>query len=225
MVTTKNVGTEISPRDDVVSSELDSRPPFGIKKDLLIDPVRNELLASLLPSEGPQSLSQVGLLPADLANGALQSDNVRFIHEHPKYTNRFVFATIPFVRQPDKEVCTVLGMTTTARRRIRAPIKAPKTTTKKRQAKPGRDGKILGERLALAMAHETGRRAREYKQADLLDDVNRLAGGPADAPLLSQQMLSAIMTGLVSRSSFSPFMAAACHVNPLWLSDGVGSMT
>lgn len=115
-------------------------------------------------------------------------------------------------------------MANTSRKPASKPVLVSPKTKSKRQARPGRDGRTLGDRLALAMAYEAGRRHGEYRQADLVADVNALAKASIDDPILTQQMLSAVMLNKVTRSTLTPLLAAACHVNPLWLSDGVGEM-
>jgi hypothetical protein len=92
-------------------------------------------------------------------------------------------------------------------------------------AKPGVDGQTLGQRVAIAMGVATGRRGSEYTEADLLSDVNRMAGATLDNPLLSQQTLNAIRGNKVSRSAFSHLIARACGVNADWLAFGIGKMT
>lgn len=225
MPTRKHVWPEVIPSDDTISRGLDSGPPLSVEQNFVVEPVRDVLLAGLLAPEGSEPLSQLRLASSDL-DRPTKGGNVSFLHEHAKYTNRIVSATTPFVRQENKEVCKVLTMTTIRSAALRKPVKPlKKARSEKRQAIPGPDGLTLGQRLTMAMAHETGRRGREYRQVDLLADVNRLAGRRKDDPLLTQQMLSAIMRGTVSRSSSAAFLAAACHVNPLWLGEGVGKMT
>src|SRR5690348_14449687 len=93
----------------------------------------------------------------------------------------------------------------------------------KRVAVPGADGKTLGQRVAEAMAYESGRRGIVYTQKDLIDDVNRLVRTQDEtAPLLSQAMASAIMLSKVTRSNFTPDIARACHVDAVWLARGIG---
>lgn len=221
----KDVRTQMLSSDLIGERHLEVRPPLGVEKNLVIDPVGHGLLADAGMANVPESGRDAGLAAGDL-NSTKKSNNVRFIHGHPKYTNRFVSATTPFVCHENKSACNVVSMATTIRKHApKPPVTAPKPRSKKRQAQAGRDGKTLGDRLALAMAHETGRRGHDYRQADLLADVNRLAQATDEDPALTQQMLSAIMRNQVTRSSYTPFMAAACHVNPLWLSDGIGNMT
>lgn len=226
MVMGKNIRAQVAPSDCVSGHLLDNRPPIGLQQDSVPQPITDKLLTGLGSTGLPQASGKLGLVSTGEVDRSPQSNNVTRLHGHPKYTNRFVLATTPFVCHENKEACTVLVMPITAKKPIvRPPIAAPKTRPKKRQARPGTDGRTLGDRLAMAMAHETGRRGREYRQADLLADVNHLAQAPEDDPALTQQMLSAIMRNQVTRSSYTAFMAVACHVNPLWLSDGIGNMT
>lgn len=225
MVARKNVGTKIPSSDDSIGRSFDSRPPFRVEQNLLSQPVRDVLLASLAATERAQPLSKLRLPPGDL-DRPTKSGNVSFLHDWTKYTNRIVSATTPFVGHGNKDVCKVLPMTTGRSNALRKLVRPPpKARPPKRQAIPGPDGLTLGQRLTIAIAHETGRRGREYRQVDLLADVNRLAGRRKDDPLLTQQMLSAIMRGTVTRSSSTAFLAVACHVNPLWLGEGVGKMS
>jgi hypothetical protein len=214
---TKNIGPEVLSTDFVASDVLDSRPPLGVEKNLVGHPVGNGLLAD------GGSIKEVGDgfserdLAAGNSDGPLKSGNVRSIHDHRGYTNRFVKVNNPVCVTDDKKACMVFGMALIKK-------KQEVKVGKQRKAIPGNDGKTLGQRLSEAMAYESGRRRAEYKQTDLLKDVNRLAGSPDDKPAMTQQMLSAITVGKVSRSSLTPLMATACHVNPLWLGDGVGKM-
>ena len=225
MLLREHIGPEVPASDGEIGCGFNSGPPLSVKQDLLVQPVRDVLLAGLAATEGTESLGQLRLASGNL-NGSTKSGNVSFLHERTKYTNRIVSATTPFVRQENKEVCKVLTMTTGRSNALRKPVRPPqKARSPKRQAIPGPDGLTLGQRLHMAIAHETGRRGREYRQVDLLEDVNRLAGRRKDEPLLTQQMLSAIMRGTVSKSSSTAFLAAACHVNPLWLGEGVGKMS
>lgn len=220
----KDIRTKVSSRDLPVSSSLDERPPISVKQKLLPEPVRDGLLCD----GGMPGLSHLGgesgLATSGDRNSALKRSNVTFIHGHAKYTNRFVSATTPFVSQPHKGVCKVLDMAQSRAVALRRPVKAPKTPKKERRALPGPDGKTLGQRVSEAMAYKSGRIGREYRPVDLLEDVNRLAYSPPAEPFLSQQMLSAILTNKVTKTSKTPFIAMACGVNPGWLVQGVGKM-
>ena len=223
MVTTKNIGSEITSSDGVVGSKLNGGPPLRIEQNAIAEPIRDVLLANLPAAKLPHTGREVALGAPCSLDGALQGSNVLFLHRHPKYTNRLVNTT-PFVLQEHKLDCIVLPMTAKNSRKTTTRQQQAKAERPKRQALPGADGKHLGQRLAEAMAYESGRRHREYRQIDLLDDANKLAGRSAENPLLTQQMLSAIMRGTVSRSTATPFLAVACHVNALWLSEGIGKM-
>lgn len=217
MVTREHVRPKVHTGDGLASGELNGSPPVGVDQHLVVQPVRDELLARGRAPELPQFVGEGALATSSNVDSAPQRDNVRFLHGSEKYTNRFVKSTTRFVGQVNKEACNVLAMP------VRKPQPAP-ASAKRRKAVPGADGKTLGQRVNEAMAHEAGRRGREYRQSDVLSDVNHLAGRWSDNPLVTQQMLSAIMLGTVSRSSVTAFIAAACHVNPLWLGQGVGKM-
>lgn len=225
MVTRENVGTEILASDAQLRNSLKRGPPLSVKQNLVVQPVRNMLLADFQLAAGSSQLGCELGLPAGNLDCPLQNSNVVLLHENPKYTNRLVFATNPFVRQDNKEVCTVLEMTTHSRNTaLRRPTKPVSPRTPRRKAVPGPDGKTLGQRLREAMAHESGRRGREYLPVDLLTDISRLAGRSKDNPLITQQMLSAILRDTVTKTTAAAFLAHACHVNPLWLGEGVGKM-
>jgi hypothetical protein len=223
MLSRKEIGTQIPPSDSTARGGLEGNPPSVGNLFPALQPAGNELLASALGPGSPHSGGQ-SFLRAGNSDSASQGSNVVLLHERRAYTNRVVPATTLFVCEPDKETCTVLSMPNTVRKAVATPQVAPKKRGKK-QAIPGQDGKTLGMRLELAMAYESGRRGREYRQVDLLADVNRLANAPDDKPVLTQQALSAIMLNKVTRSAYAHLMAAACHVNPLWLSEGIGHMT
>lgn len=221
MVTRENIGTEILSGD--AGSDFEGRPPFGIQQNLVLQPVRYVLLAGLRAAGVSQPSGELGLAAGNI-DSSFKSGNVRFIHQHPKYTNALVRSTTALVRQDHKEACTVLEIATSDRSMNRRALKPQGKRSKERRAKVGRDGKTLGARLREAMAHEAGRRGAEYLPVDLLSDLNRLAGRSKDDPLITQQMLSAILTDKVTKTTITPYLAAACHVNPFWLGDGNGKM-
>jgi hypothetical protein len=147
---------------------------------------------------------------------------VTFLHGPSKYTNPFVSATSLFVLQEHKEVCIVLDMASSKSAALRRPSKPLKPRKEKRKALPGPDGKRLGDRVLEAMTFKSGRMGAAYTAAQLLRDVNRL--GTPDAPILTQQMLSAIIRNTVTQTSKTPLIAMACGVNPVWMSNGIGKM-
>lgn len=220
----KQIGTEVPSSDSPVSRLLNEGPPLGFEQQLTSKPVRNGLLGDAGVPGLSHLGSESGLATASELDSASKRGNVSLLHGHPKYTNRFVSATTPFVSQPHKGVCKVLDMAQSRAVALRRPVKAPKTPKKERRALPGPDGKTLGQRVSEAMAYKSGRIGREYRPVDLLEDVNRLAYSPPAEPFLSQQMLSAILTNKVTKTSKAPFIAMACGVNPGWLVQGVGKM-
>lgn len=111
-------------------------------------------------------------------------------------------------------------MTASARRSTK-PKKAPSS---ERVAKPGADGRTLGQRFREAMAYKSGVMHSEYREIDLVADVNRLVGASKDSPAVSQQVINAILQNKVTRSWVTTFVATACGVNPTWLASGMGSM-
>lgn len=223
MVTTKHIRSQVSPRDGRPSDLLDDRPPVGVEKHGVLQPVADELLTGLRPAGGSQTSSESRLSTTGDLDRTPQGSNVTLLHGRGKYTNGFVSATSRFVSHAHKGLCTVTSMTDRARKLATT---QPKKASSNRQAKiRATDGLHLGHRVALAMAYQSGKRAgRGYAAVDLLADVNRLAGAPPDEPVLSQQMLSEIMRGKVDRSSFTPHIAAACEVDALWLAEGIGTM-
>jgi hypothetical protein len=145
------------------------------------------------------------------------------LHDHAKYTNRFVYATTLLVSNEHKEVCKVLGMTNSRAAVTKRSTKAKNQRKEPRKALPGPDGKTLGQRVSEAIAWKSGRMGIEYRAADLLRDVNRM--GSTDAPILTQQMLSAILRNQVTQTSKTPVIAKVCGVNTVWLAQGIGKMT
>jgi hypothetical protein len=212
------IRAQIGASDSVICCPLDERPPLRIEQNFTVDPIRDDLLAGGLAPSLSQQSGQRRLASGDL-DRSVESGNVRFIHGHPKYTNRFVSVNNPVCVTSNKGACTLQGMSNLKSKR--QPDPAPSA---KRVAKPGTDGQTLGQRVAMAMAYATGRRGGvEYTEVDLLKDVNRMAGD--GAPLLSQQSLNAIRGNKVSRSSFTHLIAKACGVNSDWLAYGIGKMT
>lgn len=223
MVMRKHIRTEIPASDGEIGNLLDERPPVGVEQHGLFQPVADNLLARSRPAGLPQPSGKSRGVSSGERDGAPQSGNVSFLHAHAKYTNRFVYATNRVVGQPHKEVCTVLGMTAVRNRTpVRRPIKPPKPRRQKRVALPGPDGKRLGDRVREAMAYKTGRIGEQYRPADLLRDINRLA--PSGEIILSQQMLSAILRNIVNQTSKTPAIAQACGVSATWMAHGIGKM-
>lgn len=217
----KNIGTQLATSDLSVCDSLDSGPVLGLKQHALPKPIRDMLLLQRRSlHDVRKAFGKGGLAPPGSADRASKSSNVRFLHEHTLYTNRFVSVNAPVCVTGGLPTCSVLQMPVNQRKT--APQAAP---SNKRVAIPGPDGKTLGQRVAEAMAYESGRRGIAYEQKDLVDDVNRLVSTEGEGgQLLSQQQASAIMRGKVSRSTFTPYIAKACHVDGVWLARGAGAM-
>lgn len=217
--TTKNVGPQMAARNFLIGEGLEGRPVVGVQQDFVLEPVGDVLLADGPVHDFGEPFSKSCLATASNVDSAAKRSNVRFLHGHPLYTNRFVRVNEPVCVTAHKEVCTVLPMPATQRKPAPTPARS-----NRRQAIPGPDGKTLGQRVNEAMAHEAGRRGAAYEQKDLIADVNQLVRVEGEEALLSQAMASAIMRGKVTRSTFTPFIAKACHVDVVWLARGVGQM-
>lgn len=204
-----------------VGDRFECGPVVSVQQDFIQQPVRDVLLSDRPAHCIAEKLCEGSLAAPGQLDGSAKSNNVRFIHEHILYTNRFVRVNEPVCVTEQKGTCTVLQMRSTQRKTAIKPAK------NKRIAVPGMDGKTLGQRVGEAMAYQTGRRGTgtEYTQKDLLEDVNKMAVMDNESgPLLSQAMASAIMRGKVTRSAFTPYIAKACNVDAVWLAHGVGQM-
>ena len=217
----EHIGTQVAAGNLPVGDRLDGAPVLGVEKCRVGQPVGNCLLTDCRPAHClGEALSECGLGAATNSDGAMKRDNVRFLHVHRYNTNPFVAVNNPVCMTAHKETCTVLQMPASRRK------PAPDTSNKnKRVAIPGPDGKTLGQRVREAMAYESGRRGHEYKQTDLVQDVKRVSGmtGPEVDEKL-QQSVSAVMLSKVSKSALTPYIARACHVDPIWMASGLGSM-
>jgi hypothetical protein len=223
LVAAEDIRSKMTSRDLLVSDRLESRPIVGLEKDLVLEPVGDVLLFDRPVHRLRKSLGKGRLATARNLDRAQQrgdvSSNLRFIHEHKLYTNQFVLVKQPVCVTDNKQACTVLQMPTTQRKG------AARAPSNQRIAIPGPDGKTLGQRVNEAMAFEAGRRRASYAQKDLIEDVNRLVVVEGEAEVLfSQAMASAIMNNKVTRSSFTPYIAKACHVDAVWLARGTGQM-
>jgi len=217
----EHIRTQVPSRDLPFGDGLNGRPVLRVEQDAGANPVRNRLLLESRPLHDlGKPLGKLGLAAPGSPDGTPERDNVRFLHTHPLYTNGFVRVNEPVCVTPHGPACSVIPMGVTQRKT--APQAKPSS---QRVAIPGPDGKTLGQRVAEAMAYETGRRGVSYEQKDLVDDVNRLVAMEGDGgQFLSQQQASAIMRNKVSRSTFTPYIAKACHVDGVWLARGAGSM-
>ena len=92
-----------------------------------------------------------------------------------------------------------------------------------RRARPvGPDGRTLGERVRIAMAESDP----PMTEAELLAECTRIvrAHTTKAKPLVSQQLLNAIIRDTVTQSAYTPIIAEALRVRPVWLAFGIGPM-
>jgi hypothetical protein len=218
LVASENIRPQIGAGHLPISDRLDGGPILGVQEDLVVDPVGDRLLAdgrAIHRLGEPFSEGRLGATAN--RDSAAQRSNVRFIHDGCYSTNRFVAVNNPVCMTLNKEACTVLQMPTIKRKAAH-----PQPRSNLRVALPGPDGKTLGQRVREAVAYESGRRGKEYRQSELVEDVRRLSGLGDDMKL--QQAISAIMRDKVTKSSQTPYIARACHVDGIWLASGLGAM-
>jgi hypothetical protein len=226
-----DVRPQISSSHSAIGGPLDHGPPLRINVDTVVQPVGNQLLAGRLPvvqlSNAPHE-SRL-LTAANDGDCLRESSNVTVLgvfHKHRGYTNGFVSVNRQACVTENKKVCNVVDLEAVRNGAVphRARNLAPAAKKPERRAKPGPDGLTLGERLHRAMAYRSGILDREYEPVDLLREANELVGATEDQPVISQQMISEILRGRTSRSSFTPYLAKACGVSSIWLAIGKGSM-
>lgn len=219
----EQVGTKVRARNRKVGRVLNRHPPVVADQHLRLDPVGDGLLTGL----GFPELTELGrkpCLPTADFDGPLERNKVRFIHEARDYTNSFVHVNNSICVTDNKADCMVLAMPT--KKTNVARLRTPVVRARKTPPNPvGADGKTLAQRLEIAMAYKHGQTGAPYSEKDLIIDSNRAAGHSMDNPLISQQIIHAILKGRVARSNFTPFMADALGVRPVWLSGGLGEMT
>lgn len=213
----KDVGTQSNACHLSVGHSLNGRPPLGVEQNLVVQPIADQLLFDGRSIKELSDSLCKGSLAASNGNRLSKGGDVRFIHEHREYTNRFVQVNNPVCVTQNKGACIVQLMPALKKKQVVTPSAA-------RVAIPGPDGKTLGQRVTEAMAYRSGTLQRSYRQADLMEDINRIAGIPEDQAQKTQQLLSAIMNSKVSKSSITTYIAAACGVNPVWLASGIGRM-
>jgi hypothetical protein len=230
----KKIGAQIPTSHSSVSGLLDRLPPLRGNSDLLVEPVPDEGLARLAVRELPHSFGQLGLGAASNLDSSLQSLDVVLVHGSAEYTNGFVSVNNsvcgndnPACVTSNKTVCNIVDLAAIRAEKVaKSALKLksaqkPKPASKpKKTAIPGIDGKTVPQRIREAMIYHAGAmRMREYRQADLVRDVNEIYR----AEILSQQNMSAIMNSS-SYSNFIPLIAKACGVSAVWLAYGVGDM-
>lgn len=210
----EHIRTQMISSDDIGSGLLEERPPLRIEKNLVVDPVRNCLLADRGVAGISQTRCKSGLATGDL-DSAKQSSNVRFIHEHRKYTRILVDVNKDHCLTANKPTCNVVSMPTTKRKPTAA--KALKSKRQKTLDK-GPDGMTFPQRLSALMVE------RGIGQTELARRCSRLYSsffpdGPDDK-VKQQHIFNA--TGTQGTSEYLPLIAVELDVNDLWLQFGVG---
>lgn len=211
----EHIRAQIDSGDGVAGGLLDERPPFRVEKNLVIDPIRDRLLAHSGPAGVTNTRSKSGLAPGDI-DRSLERCNVRFIHEHRKYTRILVHVNKDDCLTVNKEACTVVSMPTTKRKpKQTAPESRPKRV---KVLDRGPDGMTFPQRLSALMVE------RGVGQTELAKRCSQLYAsffpdGPDDK--VKQQHIFNAM-GTQSTSEFLPLIAVALDVNELWLQFGVG---
>jgi hypothetical protein len=209
--TEKDIGPQISACDSVGGDVLDGRPVFRGNQAFTAQPFGNSLLTEGgSVHELSDFFGQRGLAASNL-DRTFERSNVRFLHEHPKYTTNVVPVN-NYCHVPEHEPsCTVLFM---AAKQIIDPPEIVSSSP---------DGLTLGDRLKRCMALKARKLGRRYTQNDLLTDANIALGRPPNAsPVITQQALSLILNNKRFESAASPAFAAALEVEALWLQFGVG---
>lgn len=241
----EQVGPQCLSIHDAFSGSLEGSPPFRADSNSVVQPIADKLLTGLaIASMGLQGVGESLLAATGKSDGFLQRGDVGrvglfsergVVHDRRDYTSMFVrvnkpdcFPNKPDCVTPNKSVCNIVNLQVIRESRMPArarklEVVAPKVAKKKRRARPGADGKTLGQRILEAMAYRAGKLDQPYKIVHLGQDVNELLGCPPDQPELSQQNLSAIIR-TSSDSYYTPFIARVCGVDPVWLAAGIGQM-
>lgn len=219
LIAAENVGTKMVARNLLSGDGLESGPPLSFQENLVVQPVRDRLLGYRRASqEFAELLREQGLATGDL-DRALERGDVSFLHERRDYTSPFVFANKSMRVTANKEACTVTVMPPRKKKRAAIMVDEPSEA----RAPVGPDGKTVGMRLTEAMREMRG---PDYRQTDLFLEVNERVGAPADNPLISQQMISAVQNDKVdnTKSFIVGSLAEILGVRPIWLQWGAGSM-
>lgn len=210
----KHIRTQIDSGDCVVGGLLNERPPLRIEKNLVVDPVRDCLLTHSGSAGVSNTRSKSRLAPGDV-DSPLERRNVRFIHEHRKYTRILVSVNKDDCLTVNKAPCTVVPMPATKRKT--QPAAAPKAGRVK-QLDKGPDGKTFPQRLSATMAEQgIGQTALAKRCSELYSSF--YPAGPDDK-VKQQHVFNAL--GGQSSSEYLPLMAVVLDVNDLWLQFGVG---
>lgn len=225
--TAKDVGAQLGSTDLTGGNVLKGGPIFGFDEDLLTQPLGDGLLSQgWAAKEVGQAFRKGSLASRDL-DRPLQGGNVRFIHEHARYTTRVVQVNNQGRMTHYNGGCTVLPMVSKRSNAVVAP-KAEHGKPRVRLADVGPDGKTLGDRVRIGMearARQLGLRPEDYGQKELLAEANRAVGRNVEAgdrPVLTQQALSLILNNKVSESHASIALALVFAAEPAWLQYGIG---
>lgn len=199
-----------------VSRILDSGPVVGINKQFPAEPLGYGLLAEgRTLHELSNAVGERGLA-ANYFNGALEGGDVGFIHGRRVCTTMVVDVKGFGCSTANKVACNVIAMPQLRQKNQKA--------ERVREAKPGPDGRTLGDRVNMAMRARSRMLGREYTPAELRADASRSVGLDPDKGqfILTQQALSLILTNQTSESPAAIAMASALGVNALWLQYGRG---
>lgn len=221
----KDIGTKLRTSHLALGRMFQSRPVLGGDEGFACEPFRDGLLADRRTThEVGNPVGEFALASGDL-DGGLKGRDVarlgvlRFLHEHPRYTTGVVRVNNSSGVPSGVAVCTVTSMVARLRKK---PMERADTTQE--EAKRGPDNMTLGERMQLCMDAKSRRLGREYKQKDLLLEVNELLGRDANSEdaVITQQGLSLILNNKRSESNATPAFAVVLECEALWLQYGVG---
>lgn len=217
MVARKNVGTEIHASDNPLGGKLQPRPPLRIDQHLLAEPIRNELLASLFVSELPELGGELCLAAACEFDDALERNNVVSLHKERKYTRNLVDVNKFASLTTDKDVCTVLDMTSVKRKAKPSPAVQAK---RKRAPEPevGPDGRTLAQRVILLMSES---RIGQSDLARMCSAYYATFYPTIEEPKVKQQHIFNLLQGQASSAAL-PLIAAVFDVSDIWLQYGIG---
>ena len=219
----ENIRPEVDASDrfnGISSDVLNGCPVLGFDQSLVEQPLGDGLLAESGPLQEVRYAAGESGLAASNLNCPFEGGNVRFIHNHPRYTTTVVQVNNRRRSEVHKQGCIVLTMPATKRKTTTsAPIPAPKHKVIPRDA----NGRTLGDRMEIARIAKGMSLGREYTQKELLADASRIAGrGPSDKPLMTQQALSKIFKNKSFETVHIAALAFALAVPPLWLAYGMG---
>lgn len=220
LIAAKDIGSQVVARNLLSSDVLESGPVLGGDQVTLTEPLGHGLLADGgAGHERSDALGQSRLAAGDF-DGLFKRDNVRFLHEHPKYTTYVVSVNNLSRVQENNLSCTVLYMPAHAKKRLPVTIEQPNGDGV--AVIRGADGLTLGERLQRCMLTKSRKMGRRYTQKNLIADATRAAMRPPDDEVITQQGLSLILKNKRFESGATPALAAALEVEALWLQYGAG---